>query len=301
MNSADKTFNIVSLNVQSGSDTELCVVEEYIQRVKEEEGPIHLWALQEVAKNDIDEYHKIINQEPRGRQQSFKEIHGKTGGHDRLAIYYDEHSFKLIERKGKELFIVERVIEEVVKEKLTEEDEKDEFYEEISCWSGGMRLPLLAEFKFKVGPLKDQHLSFVNNHLKAKDFDRPKQSEQKRKRQASDLRKWVKKQDSSSAIILAGDYNFGVNTKHIDNKEKWGDAFKEFMKGNTFKWAKTKGEEHGFCKDNVGILDFVFLAGAAKEWSYEAKFLFEHDKDYCEMDKEGGSDHRPLLVKLTLP
>lgn len=298
MSSLNKTLNIVSFNVESPQgekdkeDTKTSVVGEDIQKIKENEGPIHLWALQEVKKSDIDTYRKIINKKLGGRQQKIKikEIYGKAGWQDRLVIYYDENSLELIEEESKELFKRKSARKELAIEKLT----KDEYSKEMNCWGHSLRYPLLAIFRFKVGPLKGERFWFVNNHLKACDDSK---SRKKRKRQANHLKKWVKLQDSSSAIILAGDFNFGVR---LNNKkgEKVDSIFKEFMKGNAFKWAKPKGKGHGYCYYyKTGVLDFIFLAGVAKKWSYEAKFLFE-DGNYCDKEREGGSDHRPLLIKL---
>jgi hypothetical protein len=48
------------------------------------------------------------------------------------------------------------------------------------------------------------------------------------------------------------------------------------------------------------VLDFVFIARDAKNWSVKSEIL-EHQPQYCTLDPQGGSDHRPVAAWFDIP
>lgn len=219
----------------------------------------HLWGLVEVDPDDFQTYRNAID-------SNFTLIEGGTGGNDRLAIVFDN---TVLEQVGQT--------------------------QELST-AGGTRHPLLA--KFRVLATGDQFW-FVVNHLQ-------RGREETRQAQADWLNKWAQgrvQTQTNPAIILAGDFNFDV-TPYTKQGNR---AFDLFMQDGMFRWVVPGCVDTNTCPlTGTGctarfnsILDFVFLAGPARQWSATSEILFKDDATYCDDETSGGADHRPVRAVLT--
>ncbi|MGF1482248.1 MAG: lamin tail domain-containing protein [Cyanophyceae cyanobacterium] len=182
----------------------------------------------------------------------------ETGGSDRLQILFNPQRLRLIES------------------------------EELSGF-GGTRSPLVGRFEFL--PNKQEFL-FTVNHFNRGD-------EQKRQRQAENLRNWAREQ--TLPVIAAGDYNFDVSIQTQEGNE----AYRIFTQDDTFTWLKPPCLSSGTCPPTGtqcdsrfdSILDFVFLAGEAKQWRAESQILFQ-EQPVCEKEERGYSDHYPVAAQI---
>jgi endonuclease/exonuclease/phosphatase family metal-dependent hydrolase len=151
----------------------------------------------------------------------------------------------------------------------------------------GSRKPLLAEFRHKATGIK---FSFMVNH-----FNRGNAN--KRRKQASRLNQWTKKQ--TQAVVMAGDYNFDFNPK----SKKGNRAFNILTQGNAVKWVQPECVLDGDCPKTGtqcdrrynSILDFFFVAGKAKQWDAVSEVLLK-EAGYCKRDRKGYADHRPVMA-----
>ena len=260
-------LSVVSFNVESDTDTKANVVATDIARIPES----HLWGLSEVDASDFDSYRKAIG-------DRYQIIEGTTGHggkeryDDHLAIVYDPE--------------VLAVVGEAV---------------ELSD-AGGTRHPLMARFEIN-GTAHE--IIVVLNHLQ-----RGKPGENRtRQRQARWLKDWAASAgdgESPHGIVLLGDYNFDVNIL----TECGNRAYRQFMEGDVFRWIEPACLAQGTCPPTgtgchclySSILDFVFLAGAAKTWTATSEILFKSKADaYCAHERKGGSDHFPVRAVITLP
>ncbi len=150
---------------------------------------------------------------------------------------------------------------------------------------GRVRAPLVAQFRFK--PTGEEFL-FVVNHLY-------RSSESSRHEQAQLLNEWGRSQELP--IIAAGDYNFDWDVVSGVHDEGW-----DFLTADdVFTWVKPDKLVATLCSDRYdSVLDFVFVAGEAKNWSASSVILYSEPSDaYCPDDKTT-SDHRPILATFQL-
>ena len=119
-----------------------------------------------------------------------------------------------------------------------------------------------------------------------------------RAQQAGALREWAR--NKSTPIIAIGDYNFDYDF----NTQKGNAAFDEFLKDGVWKWIKpvelidTNWSDDGNGHDRYpdSMLDFNFVAGAAKHWNAKCRVIVR-DGDFPDDDET--SDHRPVELILT--
>ncbi len=189
-------------------------------------------------------------------QSKFNYILGTSGNQDRLQIIYDENQLTLL-----------------ATEELTEIE--------------GSRRPLVARFQL----LRDKtEFLFMVNHLERRNV-------QMRNLQAQKIRQWAEKQ--VLPIIAVGDYNFDWDIVNQSGNK----AFQVFMKDDIWQWVKPKCLEDDSCpltgtqcnRRYSSILDFIFVAGQAKQWQGTSEILFTEDA-YCDWDQKGYSDHRPVIA-----
>ncbi|MEQ9549589.1 MAG: endonuclease/exonuclease/phosphatase family protein [Coleofasciculus sp. G3-WIS-01] len=150
---------------------------------------------------------------------------------------------------------------------------------------GRVRAPLVAQFRFK--PTGEEFL-FVVNHLY-------RTSESSRHEQARLLNEWGRSQELP--IIAAGDYNFDWDVISGVHDEGW-----DFLTADdVFTWVKPEKLIATICSNRYnGVLDFVFVAGEAKNWSASSVILYGDPSDaYCP-DDQTTSDHRPILATFEL-
>ena len=117
--------------------------------------------------------------------------------------------------------------------------------------------------------------------------------------QATMLGLWAKAQ--SEGVIAAGDFNFD-----FDFKTSQGNAgFKAMLEGDVWQWLKpdplidSNWSDDRNIKDRRvdrypdSILDFVFVANAARQWKGESDVIVRPG-DFP--DNESTSDHRPIIA-----
>lgn len=196
----------------------------------------------------------------------FKSINGRTGNSDRLQIIYDAQKFELLQS-----------------------DEPDR-YRDYTLNNGTHRSPLLARLALR--GTSTQFIVMVN-HL-------ARRNAELRKSQAIGLREWAR--DQSVPLIAVGDFNMDFDF----GSQRGNDAFPEMIRDNIWTWVRpsklvdTNWSDQN--KDGVddypdSMLDFAFVAGAAKTWSPECEVVVR-EGDFPDSDQT--SDHRPVRLILKL-
>jgi endonuclease/exonuclease/phosphatase family metal-dependent hydrolase len=166
--------------------------------------------------------------------------------------------------------------------------------EESGEWTH--RSPLVGRFKDRETGVE---FLCVVNHLARGD-------ESVRNRQAIGLRKWAESQPLP--VIACGDFNFDW----LFATERGNAAFDYFLEEGVWTWVRPEKlidtnwmdvEPHAREKDRKdaypdSMLDFVFVAGAAKEWSPKS-WVVVREGDFP--DDWMTSDHRPMAASVMLP
>lgn len=117
---------------------------------------------------------------------------------------------------------------------------------------------------------------------------------ERRHEQSILLNQWARNQ--SMPIIAAGDYNFDWAVIGGDTDHDIG--YNHLVDDGVFVWARPDHLLRTQCSNYDSVLDFVFLAGPATEWSTTSKIL-ESQSDYCP-DNSIRSDHRPILAEINM-
>jgi endonuclease/exonuclease/phosphatase family metal-dependent hydrolase len=197
-----------------------------------------------------------------GENAGFDSILGRTGGGDRLAILYNS-----------------ALLEAVRHEEL----------DELNL-GGNVRAALVAQFRLRQ---TGKEFLFVVNHLYRSETEQ-------RHEQARLLNAWV--QEQSLPVIAVGDYNFDFDVTDGDKGDR--DAgFDLITQNEAFVWIRPENLTATFCSAKYNsILDFIFVANAAKTWTAKSsKVLFaDPTSNYCP-DDETTSDHRPITATFQLP
>ncbi|MEQ8468470.1 hypothetical protein [Coleofasciculus sp. E1-EBD-02] len=133
-----------------------------------------------------------------------------------------------------------------------------------------------------------QEFLFVVNHLY-------RSSESSRHEQARLLNEWGRSQQLP--IIAAGDYNFDWDVVSGIHDEGWD----LITADDVFTWVKPDKLIATICSNRYNsVLDFVFVAGEAKNWPASSVILYGDPSDaYCP-DDQTTSDHRPILATFQL-
>ncbi len=130
---------------------------------------------------------------------------------------------------------------------------------------------------------------FVINHLHRSNTD------QRRLRQAEGLRKWAASQ--RLPVVAVGTYNLDFDTRSTG---RWNVSYEAITKGDVLLWVRPDVLVPTLCSDKPAhAVDFVFVAGAAKNWPRESTILEPHAR-YC-LDEGASSKHRPVEIVLNLP
>ncbi|MFT5526562.1 MAG: endonuclease/exonuclease/phosphatase family metal-dependent hydrolase [Pirellulaceae bacterium] len=217
-----------------------------------------IFCLSEVHPNSLQIYEAAM-------PTDFGAVNTKTGGGDRLQILFNRNRFELLEEK--ELHI----------------------YGDHKLNDGNHRSPLYVRLKDR-----DSQLEFIvmTNHL-------ARGKAEIRKQQAIGLREWARGQ--SVPVVAVGDFNMDYHYE----QQKGNEAFAEMLRDNVWHWVRPSEpidsnwadrDEDG--KDDYpgSVLDFAFVAGAAKEWKAVCNVIVR-DGDFPDDDKT--SDHRPVELHLT--
>ncbi len=153
---------------------------------------------------------------------------------------------------------------------------------------GHHRVPLYVRLRDNAN---EQEVVFVMNHLARGD-------KLFRQAQARTLREWAR--TKSIPIVAIGDYNLDF----VFETERGNPAFDEMMRDNVWKWVRPEplidtnwSDRDGDGIDNYidSLLDFSFLAGAAKTWRASSRVIVR-ENDFP--DDETTSDHRPVELIL---
>jgi hypothetical protein len=148
---------------------------------------------------------------------------------------------------------------------------------------GNVRAPLVAHFRFKpAGP----EFLFMVNHLYRSNTER-------RHEQARLLNAWARQQ--TLPVIAVGDYNFDWD---VTNGATMHDRGYDLLTGDgVFTWVRPPQLIRTQCSFD-SVLDFVFVAGAARQWHASSEILAT-EEGYCPSD-QSRSDHRPVLALFEL-
>lgn len=255
----DLTF--VSFNVESDADTTPSAVARDISRIPASD----VWALSEVSPRDFETYRMAVG-------ENYRMFRGSTGGSDRLAIIYDPD--------------VLSVVDEAV---------------ELSD-AGGSRHPLMAVFAVNE---TNEEVWVVANHLQ-RGSGEDAAFNGTRQNQAAWLNRWAAEHSEAERVpsmVLIGDFNFDVS----QSTRRGNRSYEIFTRNGIFRWVEPSCLADSSCPATGtqcnprfgSILDFVFLAGAAREWEASSEILFKNDPTYCENDDDGGADHFPVRAVLS--
>lgn len=196
---------------------------------------------------------------------TFAAINGRTGRADSLQILYNSKKF-----------------EEFQTEEL-------ESYRDYTLNNGTHRSPLYVRLGIRG---TDNQFVVMVNHL-------ARGNAELRTMQAVGLREWAR--DQSAPLISIGDFNMDFDFK----SERGNDAFPEMIRDNVWTWVRPKElvDTNWADRDQDGVddypdsmLDFAFVANAAKTWSPECTVIVRPN-DFP--DDEVTSDHRPIRLTLT--
>ena len=151
---------------------------------------------------------------------------------------------------------------------------------------GNVRAPLVGRMRHRAS---GQEFLFVVNHLY-------RSREERRHEQARLLNEWARTQ--TLPVVAAGDYNFDW---HVENGEADHDQGYDLLTADAvFRWVRPDELIKTQCDERFNtVLDFVFVAGSAKEWPGESRILAP-ESGYCP-DTPTRSDHRPVLATFQWP
>ncbi len=153
---------------------------------------------------------------------------------------------------------------------------------------GHHRVPLYVRLRDKAN---GQEVVFIMNHFARGD-------KEFRQAQARTLREWAR--TKSIPIVAIGDYNLDF----VFETQRGNPAFDEFMRDNVWHWVRPEplvdtnwSDRDGDGIDNYidSLLDFSFVAGAAKTWQASSRVIVR-ENDFPDNDQT--SDHRPVELIL---
>lgn len=164
-------------------------------------------------------------------------------------------------------------------------DEKSSDYGAVRA-----RSPLVVKIRDKASS-NSRSFWLIVNHL-------ARGEEDLRVDQAKALKQWAENH-ASEPVITAGDFNFDYDFK----TQKGNAAYDAMIEGGVWQWLKPDplvDSNWADDRDNPGkdrypdsILDFVFVANAAKNWRGESDVIVR-EGDFPDSDKT--SDHRPIIA-----
>lgn len=151
---------------------------------------------------------------------------------------------------------------------------------------GTARAPMVAEFEVRAN---GQRFLYMVNHLWRTD-------DALRLEQAELLNEWAVQQ--TLPVVAMGDYNFDWNVEGGETDHDPG--YDALVAGDRWVWVRPDVLIQTQCSfENRSVLDFAFMAGAARSWDASSEILFPQNV-HCQ-DDEFKSDHRPVLLEFTVP
>lgn len=149
---------------------------------------------------------------------------------------------------------------------------------------GTGRAPLVGHFRRRSG---GEEFLFVVNHL----F---RGNAAARRQQATALNTWAATQ--TLPVVAVGDYNFDWNLPNGEASHDIG--FDNMTASGVFRWVRPETLLKTQCDPQFNsVLDFVFVAGDARDWQGTSEILFQ-EPGYCTANNQH-SDHRPVRAEFT--
>jgi endonuclease/exonuclease/phosphatase family metal-dependent hydrolase len=220
---------------------------------------VDLWGFSEVEGEDWAR--ELDKGAEEGENAAFDVVLGASGQKDRLAIAFNTDRFELV----KKFELGDINIE------------------------GKVRAPLVIHVKDRAHN-NLEYLFMVNHLYRGSDTGRHKQGEL--------LNTWVRTQ--TLPVIAVGDYNFDYLVEGGDTGAR--DAgFNNMTKDNAWTWVRPATLETTTAPSRRrpgAILDFVFIANGAAQWS-PASEIVKLPGEFA--DRDTTSDHRPVLATFDLP
>ncbi len=234
-------------------------------------------ALSEVEPKTVWTYRRAVADGLGGEVDFVTSASGGYADADSLMLVVDARRFRIDE-------VIELHRYKGIRANFTVEDENSSEHGSVRG-----RSPLIA----RLHDLADgSDFWVIVNHLARGEDDL-------RTDQARALRCWAA--DRSEPVIAAGDFNFDYDFKTA----KGNPAFDAMMEDDTWDWVKPdplvdsnwsedrRRTGRGVDSYPDSILDFVFVANAAKRWQGESDVIVRSG-DFPDDDRT--SDHRPLIA-----
>jgi len=256
-----ETLTVVAFNVESGGADSSRVADD----MRSIPG-VDVWGLSEVQNDEVA--HKFLAAAKQAGSGGFRYILGRSGGADRLAIIYSTDKFDLIEAQ------------ELLGMRLRPN----------GSLSFQMRGQLSARLRLKS---TGSEFHFAVNHLKC--CDDTANDIAWRGNQINTIREWV--QASPFPKIVVGDFNTPLPPNQDDTA---GTEVGKVVESGVLEWLPPPlaGRPPTHCGGSM--LDYVFVAGDAKQWAGTSEILFP-EADYCIRDASDFADHRPLRAVFQVP
>ena len=215
---------------------------------------VDLWGIAEVDRPNA--VVDLVAAAEAGEYGDFAAVQGQSGGGMRLMALYDESRFDLLES-----------------------------YElEAINTTGNPRAPLVLHLRDTFSG--EQFLFMVNHLYRSRDEERHKQAQL--------LNDWA--ENKTLPVIAVGDYNFDWDLQAGEREHDLGydlmtsDGVWEWVRPAQLATTQCSGWP---CRYN-SVLDFVFTAGAARDWRAESEIVVTPG-DFP--DDTTTSDHRPVLAR----
>lgn len=151
---------------------------------------------------------------------------------------------------------------------------------------GTARAPLVGHFRSRE---TGREFLFMANHLW-------RTNDTYRHQQGGLLNEWARTQ--TLPVIAVGDYNFDWRVNGGEESHDLG--YDRMVADDVWRWVRPETLVGTQCSNFApAVLDFVFVAGEAKDWAASSAVL-EPQTEYCPDDNRT-SDHRPVRADFELP
>lgn len=245
-------LRVLSWNVESDGNNPAVIARQLVEL-----GAYDICALQEVHSDNFNRYGTELQQ---AFGEQYRYFISQTGRDDRLMIAFDSDRLKLLSKQ--ELFEFDGI--------------------RLNDWRH--RSPLVAHFQHQ--PTGCEFLC-VTVHL-------ARGSAEFRNEQALGLRRWASEQ--TLPVVAIGDFNMDYHF----GRQTGNEALDTFLDRDVWRWVRPEElvDTNYFDGDGDGqddypgsMLDFAFVAGAAKYWDLTCRVIQRRD-DFP--DDEQTADHRPI-------
>lgn len=259
-----------TLNTESAADTNVFAVSQVIR----DTGFADIWAFQEVEDLEaLTEY--TVAAGATANRINFRRVISESGT---IASQHRKHDFLGIVYNSTRLRQVETVELHGIRSnpgsgRLGKPD-----------W--GLRGALLMRFQDKQ---TGAEFYLGNVHLKCCGRDGPGI----RAHQAEILKEWIER--TNVPVIMAGDFNIPVDPTSGDGTD--AEAFVTLS--SVMDWMSPENPIKTFCGTQNSMLDHVFVKSGPNLEPIDS-VIEQTDEAFCEAEKLGGPDHRPLIARFQL-